>query len=92
MFCNEIISKILGKNAHTFHNFQLFKNGHGLFIPLKICDKIGSTMFEDLFLDLKKSKIPSQLYKGLLNKLVSIIFQLSNRIFKKQKLYVKWMF
>jgi hypothetical protein len=84
MFCNEIINKILGQNAHTFHNFRLFKNSHGLFIPLKICDKIGSTMFESLFLDLKKSKIPSQLNKGLLHKLVSIILQLSNPIFKNK--------
>jgi len=82
MFCNEIINKILGQNAHTFHNFQLFKNSHGLFIPLKICEKIGSTMFESLFLDFKKSKIPSQLNKELLNKLVFIILQSSNLIFK----------
>jgi hypothetical protein len=54
-------------------------------IPLKICDKIGSTMFESLFLDFKKSKIPSQLNKWLLNKLVSITLQLSNPIFKKNK-------
>lgn len=89
MFCNEIINKILGQNAHTFHNFQFFKNSHGLFIPLKICDKIGSTMFESLFLDLKKSKIPSQLTKGLLNKLVSIILQLSDPTLKLKKLYVR---
>ncbi len=70
-----IIKKNLGQNAHAFHNFQLFKSGHGLFIPLKICDKIGSNMSESLFIDFKKSKIPSQLNKGLLNKLVSIILQ-----------------
>jgi hypothetical protein len=56
-------------------NIQLLKNGHGLFIPLKICDNIGSTMFESLFLDFLKSKIQSQLNKRLLNKLMSIILQ-----------------
>jgi hypothetical protein len=39
-------------------------------------------MFESLFLDFKKSKLPSQLNKGLLNKLMYMLLQLSNPISK----------